>query len=247
MSSSKRGNTKCAIREVAKDVWTFSCPFARFGLFPVGGRSTAVKLDNGDVWVLASSPLDQATKAKLAELGPVKWIIGADAVHHLFLGDFKKEYPDAKLIAVDEAIKKKAKEGLKFDGAWGSDPPNTRYGFESDIQHCYFSGFKNKDVAFYHPKSKTMIEADLLFNLPAIEQHSMTGSSGKFPLFSKFNPHMWVHKRFAWTLGVDKEAMKRDVKTVAGWDFERIIPCHGDVIEKNAKAAWMEAYKWYLD
>ena len=22
-------------------------------------------------------------------------------------------------------------------------------------------------------------------------------------------------------------AMKRDVKTVAGWDFERIIPCHG--------------------
>ena len=21
--------------------------------------------------------------------------------------------------------------------------------------------------------------------------------------------------------------MKRDVKTVAGWDFDRIIPCHG--------------------
>ena len=21
--------------------------------------------------------------------------------------------------------------------------------------------------------------------------------------------------------------MKRDVKTVAGWDFERLIPCHG--------------------
>ena len=61
-----------------------------------------------------------------------RWIIGADAVHHLFLGkgersppwssfsllagDFKREYPDAKLIAVDEAIKKKGKEGLKFDG-----------------------------------------------------------------------------------------------------------------------------------
>lgn len=34
----------------------------------------------------------------------------------------------------------------------------------------YFSGFKNKDVAFFHPASKTMIEADLLFNLPATEQ-----------------------------------------------------------------------------
>ena len=34
----------------------------------------------------------------------------------------------------------------------------------------YFSGFKNKDVAFFHQASKTMIEADLLFNLPATEQ-----------------------------------------------------------------------------
>lgn len=32
------------------------------------------------------------------------------------IGDFKKQYPDAKVIAVDEAIKKKEKEGLKFDG-----------------------------------------------------------------------------------------------------------------------------------
>ena len=34
----------------------------------------------------------------------------------------------------------------------------------------YFSGFKNKDVAFFHPASKSLIEADLLFNLPPTEQ-----------------------------------------------------------------------------
>ena len=75
-----------ALVQVAKDVWTFSCPFARFGIFPVGGRSTAIKLSSGEVWVLASTPLNDATKSKIDELGPVKYIIGADAVHHLFLG-----------------------------------------------------------------------------------------------------------------------------------------------------------------
>ena len=58
--------------------------------------------------------------------------------------------------------------------------------------------------------------------------------------------------------------MKRDVKSVAEWDFERIIPCHGvrataplhpiilltvslqDVIEKDGNKAWREAFKWYL-
>lgn len=240
--------TQTVIREVTKDVWTFSCPFARFGVFPVGGRSTAIKLSNGDVWVLASTPLNDETKSKLKEIGPVKWIIGADAVHHLFLGDFKREYPSAKLIAVEEAIKKKTAEGLKFDGAWGSDPVGTKYGFENDIQHCYFSGHQNKDVAFFHPASKSLIEADLLFNLPPTEQYSKAKWSGNLPLLSKhLTPFGALHKRFVWGTGVDKEAMKRDSRTVAGWDFDRIIPCHGDVIEQKGKQAWLEAFQYFLE
>lgn len=31
-------------------------------------------------------------------------------------GDFKKQYPDAKIVAVKEAIDKKAKEGLEYHG-----------------------------------------------------------------------------------------------------------------------------------
>ncbi|KAI0747087.1 hypothetical protein C8Q80DRAFT_1121727 [Daedaleopsis nitida] len=237
----------CITREVAKDVWTISRPFLRYNFIPFGGRSTAIKLSNGDVWALVSTPLNEAMKAKLGEMGPVKWLIGADAVHHLFLGEFKKAYPDAKIVAVDEAIKEHAAEGLKADGAWGADLPNTKYGFEEDIQHCYFSGYKNKDVAFFHAASKTMITADLIFNLPATEQYSMTGTSAKVPVFGQLSPYTWAHKFLLWTMDVDKQAMKRDVKTVAGWDFNRIIPCHGDVIENDGKKAWMEAYKSYFD
>ncbi|EMD34752.1 hypothetical protein CERSUDRAFT_116952 [Gelatoporia subvermispora B] len=240
-------SANCVIREVTKDVWTFSCPFARFGFIPFGGRSTAIKMQNGDVWVLASTPLTAETKQKLDEIGPVKWIVGADSVHYLYLDEFKKAYPQAKLVAEKDAIKKQADTGLNFDGAWGSDPAGTQYGFESDIKHCYFSGFKNKDVAFFHPASRTLIEADLLFNLPATEQYSKTNSSGKLPVFGTLNPYMWLHKQFLWGLGTDKAAMKRDAKTVADWDFERIIPCHGDVIEKDGNKAWREAYKWYLN
>ncbi|KAG2066211.1 hypothetical protein BDR04DRAFT_104146 [Suillus decipiens] len=76
------------VREVTRDVWTFSRPFARLGIFPMGGRSTAIKLRQGGVWVLASTPLTQDTRNKIDELGEVKYIIGADAVHHLFLGSF---------------------------------------------------------------------------------------------------------------------------------------------------------------
>ncbi|TCD67127.1 hypothetical protein EIP91_000467 [Steccherinum ochraceum] len=234
------------IREVVKDVWTFSAPFGP-SFFPMGGRSTAVKMKSGDVWILASTPLNDVTKNKLAELGPVKWIIGCNGGHRMFLGDFKKEYPDAKLIAVD-AARKGMKNPVAFDGAWGADPPDTNYGFESDIQHCYFSGYSSKDVAFFHPESKTMIQGDLFMNLPATEQYSKTGSSGRIPIFGGFlAPGSWLQKKIPGWLGSDKEAMRRDVKTTMGWDFERIIPCHGDILEKDAKAAWRAAYHMYLD
>ncbi|KAF5383089.1 hypothetical protein D9615_005076 [Tricholomella constricta] len=231
--------SETVIREVASNVWTFSRPFARFGLIPFGGRSTAIKLRSGGVWVLASTPLEPETKAKLEELG-------ISSVQMLFTISISRTYPDAKLIAPKEAIERHTNKELVFDGAWGRDPPDTKYGFEDEIKSCFFSGFKNKDVAFFHPETKVLIEADLLFNLPAIEQYSKSTSSGKLPLFGGFSPSSWFQPRFLWNLGTDKEAMRRDAKTVAGWDFEKIIPCHGDVIEKDGKKAWEEAYKFYL-
>jgi hypothetical protein len=41
--------------------------------------------------------------------------------------------------------------------------------------------------------------------------------------------------------------MSRDTKIVAAWDFDRLIPCHGDVIETGAKQVWLDAFKVYLD
>lgn len=40
--------------------------------FPTGGRSTAIKLGSGDVWVLASTPLTSETKQAIDAMGPVK-------------------------------------------------------------------------------------------------------------------------------------------------------------------------------
>jgi len=234
------------IREVTKNVWTFSRPFARYGIAPIGGRSTAIKLQDSSLWVLASTPLDTETKSKLDELGPVKYIISPDGLHHLYLGEFKKAYPEAKVLGPAMAAQRIKDKQVKFDGIWGTDPPDTKYGFEPDIQACYFSGFRNKDVAFYHPESKTMIEADLMFNLPAKEQYSKSKSSGGLPFFKDLGPFSWAHAKMLSGLCDDKEAMKRDAKTVAGWNFERIIPCHGDVIETNAKEAWRTLYKDFL-
>ncbi|KAF7974990.1 hypothetical protein HWV62_10747 [Athelia sp. TMB] len=247
---------------VTPDIWTFSKPFVRFGFLPWGGRSTAIRLATGEVWILASTPLTLNTKEAIDKLGPVKWIMAGDVVHYMFLSEYKAAYPEAKVIGVKDLVPKMKEKGLELDGgekhanaviphihsqaAYGSDPEGTKYGFENEIDACYFSGFANKDVAWLHKPSKTLVEADLLFNLPGKEQYSKTKASPKVPLIGSLDPFGKLHKHFVYGQGKDIKAMVRDAKTVASWDFERIIPCHGDVIEERGHDAWVAAYSKYL-
>lgn len=70
-------------------------------------------------------------------------------------------------------------------------------------------------------------------------------------------PGTSLHANFLWMAGPGQGApdlpnggstqqrrarFAQDAQAVAAWDFERIIPCHGDVIEKNAKKAFLDAY-----
>lgn len=63
----------------------FFRPFKRLGILPVGGRSTAIKLKSGDVWVLASTTLDPPTKSKIDEMGRVRYIIAPDTEHSMYI------------------------------------------------------------------------------------------------------------------------------------------------------------------
>lgn len=49
-------------------------------------------------------------------------------------------------------------------------------------------------------------------------------------------------------LNKDTKVFKEQAKLVAGWDFDRIIPCHGDVLEgPAAKQAWLSTYAGVLN
>ncbi|KAG8985675.1 hypothetical protein FRB94_001934 [Tulasnella sp. JGI-2019a] len=233
------------IREVTPGVWTFSRPFLRAPFIPFGGRSTAIKLADGSVWLLASTKPDEETLTKIREIGPVKYIVAPDVVHWLNLQKFSEAFPDAKVIGV-EGLEAKM-PGFKFTGLYGKDPAGTTYGFEPEIIAHYFAGFDNKDVAFLHVPSKTLIEADLLFNFPPLEQYSKSKESGRtwVPLIGSLNPWKGIHKTFLNKLGKGP-SMKDDAKVVAGWDFDRVIPCHGDVIETRGNEAWKTAYANFL-
>jgi len=126
--------------------------------------------------------------------------------------------------------------------------------FDQEFEVEYVPAHGNKELVFCHKPSRTLIEADLMFNLPATEQYSKSGEAATSGLATKFFAGLmntkgdatW-HKRFLWHAIVqDKKDFAGSVGRIASWDFDRIIPCHGDVIETGGKGVFEKVMAWHL-
>lgn len=126
--------------------------------------------------------------------------------------------------------------------------------FDNEFDSEYVFAHGNKELVFNHKPSRTLIEADLLFNLPATEQFSKSGESATTGILTKlFNGVMHTQgqatwqKRMLWAQSKeDRPAFNQSMAKIQKWDFDRIIPCHGDVIENEGKGIFEKITEWHL-
>ena len=197
------------------------------------------------------------------ELGDkVGYIAAPDFEHHIFISEWAKAYPSAKILGVDGLPEKREKlqetAGTQFNHVWTMknkydmrvDPD-----FDREFDAEYVGSHGNKELVFCHKPDKTLIEADLIFNLPAHEQYSKTGESATSGLGTKLfvglmsasGTAVW-QKRFLWYIAssANRPDFNQSIKRINGWDFDRIIPCHGDVIESGGKGIFQKVMEWHL-
>jgi hypothetical protein len=66
------------VRQINDSITIFSRPFLRANFFKIGGRATAVRLSNGDVFLVSPVKPDPTTKDALDRIGPVKYLAAPD-------------------------------------------------------------------------------------------------------------------------------------------------------------------------
>jgi hypothetical protein len=112
-----------------------------------------------------------------------------------------------------------------------------------------------QDIVWLHVPSKTLIEADALFNLPCDAQKSGLFAS-IFPdfLLRQMSPNTGFHRMVTKAFSKpNPNAFAESARIIDGWDFDKLIPCHGEAITLStpsppgstmnaAKAAWRNAY-----
>jgi hypothetical protein len=60
---------------------------------------TVVRLSDGSLWVCSPIRLSETLKASIDEQGPVRHLVSPNKIHHLFLEEWARVWPEAKLYA----------------------------------------------------------------------------------------------------------------------------------------------------
>lgn len=197
--------------------------------------------------------------------GNLKYIVALDYEHHIFISEWAKAYPDAKLIGPEGLPEKryKMKDDKIGSEKWavifkkdGKRDIKIDPEFDADFEYEYVDGHANLEIVFFYKPDRVLIQADLMFNLPAKEQYSRVQTEEAAPgLMARIfegaqtpegaNPR-WM-KRFNWYLATkDRDSMTESLRIIDGWDWDMMIMCHGDVLETGGKDVFRKVFAWHL-
>ncbi len=227
---------------IAPDLWTATQPLRFLGL-EVGSRMTVVRLPSHSLVLISPTALTDRDRQALDPLGTVQHIIAPNLFHHLSIGETHLLYPQAKVWGVPGLAQKRPDLQIDdlFIGA-GS--------FEGVLDYLPFQGFATilpsgiklaQETVFYHQPSQTLILTDTAFHFDQNNRLSMRLAARVLGSYQTLRPsrlEKWGTR--------DKAKVLESVQQVLAWDFDRVIPGHGSIVEGNGKAQFQAGYEWFL-
>jgi hypothetical protein len=224
------------LRELAPDLWVAERSL-RFAGLEVGTRMTVIRLRSGELFLHSPVSLEPALRKELDALGSVRYAVAPNRFHHLYIGEYAAAYARARLFAAP-GLETKRKD-LAWDGILGDEAPP---GWAGQIDQLLFRGFPiANEIVFFHPASRTLIAADLAFNIredsPAVTRFASRLLRG----YGRLGPSLLER-----VLIRDRRAARACLNRILEWDFDRVIVAHGQVMPCGGREALRAGYAWLL-
>ncbi len=225
------------LKAFAPSLYVADGPMVPFFSFPYPTRMAVAQLSDGDVWVWSPVKLTEDLAGAVDALGPVRYIVSPNKLHHLFLAEWAERWPDARLYAAPGLARKKPQ--LKFDGEL-RDEPETEWA--ADIDQVVFRGsFAMEEVVFFHRPSATAIIGDL------IQRHPESKMKGWQGLLMRLDGLVGEHGSTPreWRASFLRRGPARAARDkVLGWKPERLLIAHGACEQTGATPIIAAALSW---
>lgn len=225
------------LEKFGPSVYVADGPTVSFFGFPYPTRMAVARLADGSAWVWSPIALTPELASQVQSIGPVRYIVSPNKLHHLFLQEWAERWPDARLYAPPGLARRKAT--LRFCAELGDAPDPA---WATDIDQVVFRGsFAMAEVVFFHRGSRTAIIGDL------IQRFSDTDISGWKRMAMRLDGLMGERGSTPreWRASFLRRGPARAaLRKVLGWNPERLLIAHGSCAQTGATKIIAAALDW---
>ena len=225
------------LEEFGPDLFSVDGPTLSFFGAPYPTRMVVARLSGGSAWVWSPIALTERLASAVETIGPVRFIVSPNKLHHLFLQDWCRRWPNAIVFAPPGLMRKKPNQPF---AATLCDEPDPRWA--ADIDQVLFRGsFAMEEVVFYHRPSRTAIVGDLIQRFRGSTLHGwkralmylggVVGERGGTPR--------------DWRASFLRRGQARSARArVLAWSPNQLLIAHGECAHSGAKEIIARALSW---
>jgi hypothetical protein len=212
-------------------------PAVSFFGFPYPTRMAVARLPDARLWVWSPIALSEPLAREVDALGEVRYIVSPNKLHHLFLAEWSKRWPKAKLHAPPGLARK---EHRRHFAAELQDRPDPAWA--ADIDQVIFRGsFAMQEVVFFHRPSSTAIFGDLIQRFP---ESSLSGWQRTLMRLGGLLGQRGGTPR-DWRSTFLRHAPARAAREhVLQWNPTRLLIAHGECAPSGAREIIADALRW---
>lgn len=223
------------LNALADNLWEATQPLRFLGA-ELGCRMTCVRLLSGSVAVHSPVRASEELFAAVEDLGSVDWLIAPNAFHHLFIQDWREQFPKATTLVAPKLLRKRK----DLTGLTPLSEPAAAWGQELEMIAVDGLPMVNEFV-FFHRPSATLILTDLAFHFgrdsPFLTRW-MIRLSGRLGELAPTTLERLLTR--------DKPAFRECLERILEWPFDRVIVSHGAILESGGREALARGYDWLL-
>ncbi|WP_137290092.1 DUF4336 domain-containing protein [Natronorubrum halophilum] len=226
------------LRQRGERLWTYEESLRFFGV-DIGRIMSVMRLSSGGLFVQSPAELTPELKSALDDLGEVRFVAPASKLHgHVYMEQYAAAYPDVELLAAPGLAARRT--DLQFDHLLG-DTPDPRWG--TDIDQVAVVGHRwLTEIAYFHRPSRTLILGDVGFHIGEHSPLTTRLVARALRIYERIGPPIELRLTIA-----NEASFRRSIRDVLAWDFDRVIPGHGEIVDSGGKAAVLEGYDWLLE
>jgi len=207
------------MNELAPDLYLQCHPLSLLGC-QLGRNVTVIRLRSGKLIIHSTAPFTKVNLKEIKELGEPAWLLEATCFHDTYAKDARAVFPEIEYLVPS---------GFPAtDQLQAQIMEQTPKEWDDEFQVIPLKGIPRlNEFACFHSPSKTLIVADLVFNLPPTVNW---WTRSFFRLVSGIGTEPAMSRLFR-GLVRDRQAFSESIAALLELDFERVIVAHGEPIE----------------